>query len=359
MSTKQANGWKLEDATFVVLVVVITIAFAWLMTPYFGATLWGLVTAIVFGPVYRWLVVKLGGRKGTAAGLTLVLILALVILPAILLGVSLIQEAAGLLAQVQSGGIDFTRILENLNKALPPSLAETASRYGFLDGERLRELISTGLGTGLRSVATQALTVGQGALSFLAALGVMLYLTFFLLRDGDELGSRLLHAMPFRTGLRDALIDKFLKMVRATMKGTVLVALLQGFVGGMIFWFLGIEPALLWGLLMAFFSLVPAVGTGMVWVPVSAYLLVTGSVWEGGILVFCGLFVIGLIDNLLRPVLVGHETKLPDFVVLIATVAGLELFGLSGFIIGPIIAALFIAIWDIVTELRDQGAAKA
>lgn len=359
MSTKQASGWKLEDATFVVLVVTITIAFGWLMTPYFGAILWGLVTAIVFGPVYRWALVKLGGRKGTAAGLTLLLIIALVILPAILLGISLIQEAAGLYAQIQSGSIDFSKILDNLTKALPRGLVQGAEKYGILDGERLRELISTGLGTGLRSVATQALTVGQGALTFLAALGVMLYLTFFLLRDGDELGARLLQAMPFRTDLRDALIDKFLRVVRATMKGTVLVAILQGFVGGMIFYFLGVEPALLWGLLMAFFSLVPAVGTGMVWVPVAIYLIATGSLWEGGILVFCGLFVIGMIDNLLRPILVGHEIKLPDFVVLIATVAGLELFGLSGFIIGPIIAALFIAVWDIVTDLRENGAIKA
>jgi predicted PurR-regulated permease PerM len=103
---------------------------------------------------------------------------------------------------------------------------------------------------------------------------------------------------------------------------------------------------------MGFFSLVPAVGTGIIWVPVALYLLVTGSVWEGSILVFCGFFVIGLIDNLLRPILVGKDTKLPDFVVLIGTVAGLELFGLSGFIVGPIIAALFIAVWDIVTEMR-------
>ena len=358
MSAGQKNGWKLEDATFVVLVVVITLAFGWLMTPYFGAILWGLVATIVFGPLYRWMAKRLGGRKGLAAGLTLLLILALVILPAILMGISLVEEAAGLYAQVQSGKIDFSAILANFTNALPPSLAAIADRYDFLDGDRLRDLIGTGLGTGLRSVATQALTVGQGALSFLAALGVMLYLTFFLLRDGDELGARLLQSLPFRTDLRDGLIDKFLRVVRATMKGTVLVAVLQGFVGGMIFWFLGIEPALLWGLLMGFFSLVPAVGTGMIWVPVSVYLLLTGSVLEGSILVFSGLFVIGMIDNLLRPILVGHVTKVPDFVVLIATVAGLELFGLSGFIIGPIIAALFIAVWDIVTELREQGEIK-
>lgn len=359
MSARQKSGGKLEDASLVTLVVVISLGFAWLMTPYFGAILWGLVAAIVFGPAYRWIAARLGGRKGLAASLTLVLILALVILPAILLGVSLVQEAAGLYAQVQTGRIDFSGILTNLANALPPSIASLAEQYDFMDGDRLRELIGSGLASGLRSVATQALTVGQGALSFLAALGVMLYLTFFLLRDGDALRGRLLHALPFRSDLRDGLIEKFLCVVRATMKGTVLVALVQGIVGGLIFWFLGIEPALLWGLLMGFFSLVPAVGTGFIWVPVALYLLVTGSVWEGAVLVFCGLFIIGLIDNLLRPILVGKDTKLPDFVVLIATVAGLNLFGLPGFIIGPIIAALFIAVWDFVTELRDAGEAPA
>ncbi|MCW1403075.1 AI-2E family transporter [Novosphingobium sp. MW5] len=201
-------------------------------------------------------------------------------------------------------------------------------------------------------MAGQALSVGQGALSFIAALGIMLYLTFFLLRDSERLGERFRTALPLDPALRDELIDKFLTVVRATMKGTVAVAVMQGIVGGLIFWMLGVEGALLWGLLMGFFSLIPAVGTGIVWVPVALYLIATGALWQGAVLVFCGLFVIGLIDNLLRPILVGKDTKLPDFVVLIATVAGLELFGLTGFIIGPIIAALFIAVWDMVTQVR-------
>ena len=354
MSGKQFRGWNAEDAGFAVLLLGVTLAFGWLMTPYFGAILWGLVAAIVFGPVYRWLTARLGGREGLAAVLTLVTVLALVILPAILLGASLIQEAAGLYNQLQTGKIDFAAIFAKLARSLPRSVTRLANTYDLMDAERMRELLRSGLSAGLGSFATRALTVGQGALAFLADLGVMLYLTYFLLRDGDSLGRRFSESLPLRPHLRDRLIDNFIRVVRATMKGTVLVAVMQGVVGGLIFWFLGIEPALLWGLLMGFFSLVPAVGTGIIWVPVALYLLVTGSVWEGSVLVFCGLFVIGLIDNLLRPILVGKDTKLPDFVVLIATVAGLELFGLSGFIVGPIIAALFIAVWDIVTELRGQ-----
>ncbi|MEO6716686.1 MAG: AI-2E family transporter [Novosphingobium sp.] len=357
MTGKQIRGWTAEDAGFAVLLLAVTLAFGWLLTPYFGAIMWGLVAAIVFGPVYRRLAVRLGGREGLAAALTLLIILALVILPAILLGASLTQEAAGLYAKLQSGKIDFAAIVAKLARSLPRSITRLAATYDLMDAERLRAMVRSGLSAGLGTFATRALTVGQGALAFLADLGVMLYLTYFLLRDGDRLGRRFSQSLPLRAHLRDQLIDNFIRVVRATMKGTVLVAVMQGIVGGLIFWLLGIEPALLWGLLMGFFSLVPAVGTGIIWVPVAIYLLVTGSIWEGSVLVFCGLFVIGLIDNLLRPILVGKDTKLPDFVVLIGTVAGLELFGLSGFIVGPIIAALFIAVWDIVTEMRGEGAA--
>jgi predicted PurR-regulated permease PerM len=359
VSGSAKSGWTYEQVGFAALVLVVTLAFAWLMTPYFGAILWGLVAAIVFSPTCKWLTRRVGGRQGLAATLTILLILALVIVPAILLAVSLINEASGIYSQLESGKIDIGSIVGKLRAALPQSIDTFLAEYGILDTDRLRATVGTGLSSGLRTVASRALSVGQGALSFLAALGVMLYLTYFLLRDGDTLGRRLEQSLPLEPHLRDRLIEKFVLVVRATIKGTVLVAVMQGIVGGLIFWFLGIEAALLWGLLMGFFSLIPAVGTGFVWVPVALYLLITGSVLEGAILVFCGLFVIGLIDNLLRPVLVGKDIKLPDFVVLIATVAGLELFGLSGFVVGPIIAALFIAVWDIVTELRGQDTAAA
>ncbi|MFM6931905.1 MAG: AI-2E family transporter [Novosphingobium sp.] len=352
MKGKQISGWTLENIGFAALVIAVTALFGWMLTPYFGAILWGLVAAIVFRPVYLWLVEKMGGRKGLAASLTLVLIVALVIIPAGLLGASLVAEASGLYARVQNGQLDLGAILAKGVTALPGPLEGWAREYGLTDPEQLRARIAPGLSTGLRTVAGQALSVGQGALSFIAALGVMLYLTFFLLRDSEQLGARFRTALPLDPGLRDQLIDKFLTVVRATMKGTVAVAVMQGIVGGLIFWMLGVEGALLWGLMMGFFSLIPAVGTGIIWVPVALYLLATGSIWQGAVLVFCGLFVIGLIDNLLRPILVGKDIKLPDFVVLIATVAGLELFGLTGFIIGPIIAALFIAVWDMVTQVR-------
>ena len=153
----------------------------------------------------------------------------------------------------------------------------------------------------------------------------------------------------------EALTLKFVIVIRATVKGDFLVALLQGALGGLIFWFLGIGAPLLWAVVMAFLSLLPAIGAALVWMPVAIYLLATGAVWQGIVLNLYGTLVIGLVDNFLRPILVGKDTKLPDYVVLISTLGGIATFGLNGFVIGPVIAAMFIAAWDIFSESKQRA----
>jgi predicted PurR-regulated permease PerM len=141
-------------------------------------------------------------------------------------------------------------------------------------------------------------------------------------------------------------------VVRATVKGNLLVALIQGALGGLAFWFLGVSGALLWAGLMAALSLLPAVGAALVWLPVALYFLVTGALWQGLALSAYGVLVIGLVDNLLRPVLVGQDTRLPDYVVMISTLGGMAVFGINGFILGPLIAAMFLSAWQIFGETR-------
>jgi len=350
--------WRFEDGGFLALILLISFAFAWLIAPFVGAILWGLIIGILFRPVYIRLNEATGGRKNLSASLCLLLIVGVVILPAFLLAISLIQEAASLYDRLQSGEIDLAQLFRTVQDALPEWADKALVRAGLTDLETALAMLGSSVSVVLRSIASRALWFGQGALELLASLGILLYLAFFLLRDGDTIGAKFSAAMPLSPEIRDSLVDHFIIVVRATMRGTVVVSVLQGLVGGIIFWILGIEAAVLWGLLMALFSLFPAVGTGIVWVPVAIYLFATGSIWEGAILTFCGFFVIGLIDNLLRPVLVGHDAKLPEFVVLITTVAGLKLMGLNGVVMGPIIAALFLAVWQIATDQRAKLAVK-
>jgi predicted PurR-regulated permease PerM len=358
MNQHDTEKFRFDNAGFAVLVLLVTLAFVWLTLPYFGAILWGVVAAIVFAPVYRRLFYRLNGRRNLAAGLTLLLILAAVIVPAILIGISLVQEAASVYNGLQTGEIDPAAMFESMRSLLPDWGRRQLDSRGLSDFEGVRTTVIAGVSAGLQNIASRALVVGQGALSFLAALGVMLYLTFFLLRDGGTMGRKIRAAVPLRPDVRDALIAYFVIVVRATMKGTVVVAIVQGFVGGVIFSSLGVEGAILWGVLMGFFSLLPAVGTAIVWVPVAIYLLAVGAIWQGVFLIAAGVLIIGMIDNILRPILVGQDTRMPDFVILIATLAGLELFGLNGFIIGPVIAALFIAVWKIVAQLQGADGAE-
>jgi predicted PurR-regulated permease PerM len=146
-------------------------------------------------------------------------------------------------------------------------------------------------------------------------------------------------------------------VIRATVKGNLLVAAIQGALGGLAFWFLGVAGALLWAVVMAFLSLLPAIGAALVWLPVAAYLLLTGSMWQGIGLIAYGMLVIGLADNLLRPLLVGNDTRMPDYLVMMTTFGGMAVFGINGFVLGPAIAAMFIAVWHIYGTTRPGAAA--
>lgn len=355
MGSDEKRGLQTEDVGFAVLVVLISLAGAYLLAPYFGAVLWGVVAAIMFQPMTAKLADRLNGRKNLAASIVLFGLIALFVVPTILLGISIVNEATVLYQKITTGQIDFGRIVQQVQSALPHRVRNLVAEYGLNDFETIRRQFGSSITSGLQTVAGRVLSVGQGALSFVAALGVMLYLSYFLLRDGDRYGEMVRTSMPLHADTRDALIQNFLLVVRATMRGTVVVAVVQGLLGGLLFSVLGIEGAVIWGVLMGFFSLLPAVGTGIIWVPAAIYLFASGNTVNGGIVVFCGVFIIGMVDNVLRPILVGRDTRLPDFVVLIATLSGLELFGLNGFIIGPVIAALFIAVWN---QHRDRREAK-
>jgi predicted PurR-regulated permease PerM len=163
---------------------------------------------------------------------------------------------------------------------------------------------------------------------------------------------RIGEVVPLRAEQRGALLNKFTTVIRATVKGSIIVAIVQGFLGGILFAILDIRAALLWGVVMGLLALIPAVGTGLVWLPVGLYLLITGSIWQAIVLLLCGVFVISMVDNVLRPILVGQDTRMPDYVVLISTLGGLSVMGINGLIVGPVIAAMFISAWEIFGESR-------
>lgn len=345
-----------DRRAFILLLAGVSLAFVWILRPFAGAILWGVTLAIVFGPLQRRILPRVGGRRSLAALATLLAILVIVIIPVGVVVVLLIQQAVALYLRIGSGELNVGDYVQRIVDAMPPWVANLVERFAPADLSTVRDRVSGLLTGALQFLGSQALNLGQNTLAFVLSTFVMLYLLFFLLRDGDALAARIRAAVPLAPARRDSLARRFTVVIRATIKGSLIVSVVQGTLGGLMFWALGIPAAVLWGALMALFALLPAVGPAIVWIPFAAYLVAVGAFWKGVGLAVYGIVVIGLVDNLLRPMLVGRDTRMPDYLVLISTLGGIAVFGLNGFIIGPVIAAMFMAVWELFASDRAEAA---
>ncbi|MBO0368219.1 AI-2E family transporter [Pseudomonas putida] len=348
------NQTALQNRALAVLLAAVTIAFVWIMLPYYGAIFWAVILGILFAPLQRNLLIRFNRRRNLAAGVSLLICLLIAILPVIFTSALLVQEGATLYQRIESGQLDIAGYVEQGKNMLPAFAQHSLDQMGMGNLDGLRDKISKWAGQGSQILASQAFSFGQGTFDFLVSFGIMLYILFFFLREGPELARKVRLAVPLPEDQKRRLQLKFNRVVRATVKGNLLVAITQGALGGVIFWILDIPSALIWAVLMAFLSLLPAVGAGIVWAPVAAYFILTGATWQGVVLTAFGVLVIGMVDNVLRPILVGRDTRMPDYLILVSTLGGLAVFGLNGFVIGPLIAALFISSWTIFTETKPQ-----
>jgi predicted PurR-regulated permease PerM len=348
---------SLEHKAFLLLLALVTVAFCWLLIPFYGAVFWAVILAIIFYPMQAAFERRFG-RGNLAALLTMLVCIVIAIIPMALIFGALVNEGARLVQRIQSNAYDTSTLVRDAQAMLPEWVQRQLERFGVGDDlEAMRDRFIAALQQIGQLLAAQALNLGQNTLRFIASVGIMLYVLFFLFRDGRMIGRNIRDSMPLTPEYNRALLARFAAVVRATVKGNIMIAMLQGTIGGVAFWLLGIQGALLWGALMVLLSLLPAVGAAIVWVPAAAYLFLTGSIGKGIILVAVGAGVIGLVDNLLRPVLVGKDTRMPDYVILVSTVGGLSLFGINGFVIGPLIAALFISAWTTFREERHRAQA--
>ena len=344
----------LRRAAFLLLLALVTVAVFWIISPFFGAVFWAMVLALMFMPVHRRLCARLRGRDTLAALGTLLFCMVIVVVPMIFVVGAMVDEATSFTQRLRTGEFNPRTYFEQIQNALPGWSRDLLGRFGLFNAQDVVDKLTAAVVQGGQALTTRALAIGQNTLMLLVNLGIMLYLLFFFLRDGRDLAQTIRRAVPMQRQHTDFLLSKFATVVRATVKGTVVVALVQGMLGGVAFAFLGIHGAVLWGVVMSVLSLLPAVGAALVWAPVAIYLIATGSMIEGLGLAAWGVGVMGMVDNLLRPILVGKETKLPDYLVLLSTIGGLSIFGVNGFLIGPAIAALFVATWALFSH--EEGA---
>lgn len=350
----QPNPGDQGNRALPALRIAASLALGYILLPFYAAIMWGAIVALLFAPLYRWLLPRTHRSPNLAATTTLLIVLVIVVLPLALITASLIHEAAMVYERLQSGQLDPALYFRGVFNALPNWITAVLDRFGLVSFNTLQRRLTAALTQGTQFIATQTFSVGRDTFEFVVSVFIMLYLAFFLIRDGNAVASAVWQTVPLAPTHKKALLEKFTTVIRATVKGNLLVAAIQGALGGLGFWYLGVSGALLWAVLMAFMSLLPAVGAGLVWFPVALYFLVTGALWKCIALVAYGVLVIGLVDNLLRPILIGKDTRMPDYIVMITTLGGMAVFGINGFVLGPVIAAMFIAVWHIRTTPQEH-----
>lgn len=329
------------------LLAGVSAALIWILLPFYGSILWASVIALLFTPLFVWLVPRLNRNRTAAAFLTMAVASVVVILPAVLVLFALAREVATIVLQLQTGELNPALWLRGVFAALPEWLTSLLVRVGWSEFDVLQRKLAEVLTQAGRLIASQTLSVGQDAFSLSVSLLLTIYLSFFLVRDGANIVRHVLRAIPLDEDHKQALLLQFGTVLQAIVKGNVLIALLQGLLGGLAFWVLDVNGALLWAVLMAMLSLLPTVGAGLVWGPLALWLFMTGQAASAAMLVAWGALVVGLADNLLRPLLVGRDTGVPDYLVLLSTFGGIAVFGLNGFVVGPTVAAMFLAAWHI------------
>ncbi len=345
----------LQQASFLLILVIVSLLMAVIIYPFAQPLLWAALAAIMFQPVYRTMLRRVRGRRNAAAGLSLLVIFFVVMVPAALIGSLVVEQALVLVDTLQKQPPDLAALFDSVYTSLPSIAREAVDRSGWADitmvQTRIQNLVTESAGM----IATQAVSIGSGALSFFLSFSVALYVMFFLLRDGERIGRTVLCAVPVERSIADRLAERFLGIVRATIKGTGVVALVQGGLGWIALMIAGVPSSLLFGVLMTIFALVPVIGAGAVWLPAGLWLLVTGATWQGIFVLLTGFFVISSADNVLRPILVGRDTGIPDWIILITTLGGISLVGFSGIVLGPLVAGLFLASWSILREQRQDA----
>ncbi len=333
-----------NKSVLLLLVVFISAIFLSMVRSFLMAIFMaGIFSALAY-PVYRRFESWYGGRRALASLSTLLLIVVVVIIPlGALMGIVTAQAikigqtvTPWVEAQIAQPG-EFHKLLSSLpfyDKLVPYSDI-IWSKAGEFIGSISRFLISS------LSSAT------MGAVNMLFMAFVMLYTMFFFFLDGEKLLYKILYYLPLQDQDEQRMLDKFTSVTRATLKGTAVIGILQGGLAGFAFWVVGIPSAVFWGTIMAVLSIIPGVGTALIWGPAAIILAAGGSFLKaGGLAVFCAI-VVGSIDNLLRPILVGKDTQMHELMIFFGTLGGIVMFGVMGMIIGPIVAALFITIWEI------------
>lgn len=338
-------GWLTLAAVF---------ALGLIASSFWVALLWATILALIFRPVYLRMTTVI--KPGWASLVTVTLVLLSLIIPALIIALLIASELSTIASSpIATDPKVLTDKANMLLSSLPGWASDWLASKGVSDAGDLGAYLVKQLQANIQGIGQSALSVGQSLLGIVLTVLMTLYLLFFFLIDGSGMVRQFKAVVPLSGPTKRSLGERIATLVRSTVKGTALVALLQGTIGGIVFAILGLPSPLIWGTVMAFATLLPVIGTGLVWLPTAIYLLATGQTFQGAALIFCGIFIISGSDNVARPMIVGRDTGLPDWVVLISTLGGVGLFGFHGVVLGPVVAGVTVALLELYRNSHGES----
>ena len=329
----------------------------WLMLrPFVGVLTWAAVLVIVFYPAHRRILARTGS-PGWSALLSSLLVIFAVLLPLSLITAAVVNEASKFAGQFQQNG-GLTGLLDPNSPVTGPALRWIGQYVDVqralsqeVIGERLRDLSGR--------IASSTLGLVGGLLGALVQVFFIIFTMYYLFRDGEPIRHALYDVLPLERRQARAIFTRTKEVVSASVYGVIVIAFVQGALGGLAFWFLGLPSPLLWAVVMMFLSLIPVAGAFIVWVPAAVYLAMTGHYTKAGILTAWGALVIGTADNFLRPKLVGDKTRLHELLIFFAVLGGLQVFGVLGIVLGPVIVAVTLALLDVLRQADSPAGGAA
>jgi predicted PurR-regulated permease PerM len=334
---RQITWWAL------LIVTAIALYLCWLMVkPFVGVLMWAAVLVIVFYPIHRRLVERTN-RPSLSALLSCALVVLTILVPVVLVTLAVINELSGAVQNVQAA----------INYVFDPSSPITGRLLGwvsrFIDVERLRsgEYLAQQLGGISGGLAGRTLGVIGGLIGAIVQMFFVVFTMYYLFRDGDRIFATIKNSLPLNEEQSLSIMERTKEVVGASVYGVLAIAVIQGTLGGLAFWVLGVPSAIVWGVVMTFLSMIPMLGAFLVWVPAAIYLALTGHYVKAVMLVLWGTLVIGMIDNFLRPKLVGGRTRLHELLIFFAVLGGLHVFGVLGIVLGPVVLALAMSLIEV------------
>lgn len=341
MNIKTPEFNRMRTIFFFGLIIILGLALLYIFQPFLYAIFWAAIITVLFHPLYYWFNRHLK-MPNLSAIIILLLVILIIFVPLAMISTLIVNESLDLYRSVSNWNVgnQVQGLADWLSHTRLAPFVETIQNQWTKYAADVAKTISLFLFNNIKSIT-------QNSIRLVFMLFIMFYALFFFLKDGEGMLRKLMRLSPLGNQYEKMLYEKFTSTARATLKGNLIVGLIQGTLGGITFWIAGVQGALIWGTIMVLLSLIPAVGSAIVWLPTGIILLAFGLVWQGLLVLLVGVFIISTIDNLIRPPLVGKDIQMHPLIILFSSLGGIIAFGISGFVVGPVIAALFVAVMEI------------